>query len=92
MEKETYSTFEFALLIHHASIRTTICGLTKYLMHQHFVPHNTTSNHQMKKDIDKGLMPIDIYTGLITHKIVERTTEDSIMPPARGQNIKILLS
>lgn len=60
MEKETYSTFEFALLIHHASIRTTICGLTKCLMHQHFVPHNTTSNHQMKKDIDKGLMPIDL--------------------------------
>lgn len=60
-------------------------------MHQHFAPHNTTSNHQMAKDTDKGLMLMDLLI-FITHKMMESTSEDSTVFPARSQNIKILLS
>lgn len=60
-------------------------------IHRHFVPHNTTSNHQTNgKDIGKGLVSMG-FVGLIICKMVERPSEDMIMFSATGHDIKILL-
>lgn len=61
------------------------------LIYRHFVPHNTTSNHQTNgKDIGKGLVSMG-FVGLIICKMVGRPSEDMIMSSARGHDIKILL-
>lgn len=76
MEIETHSAFEFTFLTHRGTIKTT-CGLNKCLMHQHFVPHGTTFNDQTNGKRHKGFNAHGL-TGLISHKMVAGTTEDSV--------------
>lgn len=44
----------------------------------------------MATDVDKELKSMR-FTGLITCKMVEKSREDSIMSPAKEQNIKIFI-
>lgn len=77
---------------HHAAIRTTICGFAKCLIDQHFVPYNTTSNHQTNGKRHRQRANAHGFNDFIIAKMKERTSEDSLVFPARGQNIKMLLS
>lgn len=90
--KHLHGNRNFLLFTHHASVRTTICGFAKCLMDQHFVPYNTTSNHQTNGKRQRQRANAHGFNDFITLKMKERTSEDSIMSPARGQNIKMLLS